>query len=465
MRVRLIFRAYAAERGLFSVDDNIADYISADDLKRWGVNATVYCPRLYNSMVCEVITFRNLMAMRAGIMDPFFCPYYPTQWQAQYCVPEAMQLSYSGSISALVSQFIDLPLQTPVDTEWEYNNPNYMLLSFFVEKLSGMSLKDYFKQYIFGPAGLEHTFMDPLEGSLELHTNVANGYYEYTDLVNGISNTSGHHFGNCASFDFDAGFVLGAGGVISSARDLVRWYTSLFVSKNLTSVISQASLDEILTPVSYIGHGTDGIGCDYFNLGVVTTYASCDSDGSNPDLNSRYIISFKGDTKCHHSFVSVYYDKSNLNKQPLVSCAIQNNEVVNASVASYEYALSLPVGNMTTLMYGIMQWGTFGNTAAKTGVANAEYFTSRNKAYASDATTAVESVVYCKDGEDAVISSGVIAAAVIVPTSVVLCVVLGYLHFYLISVLKQNQHQQQSGGRNTQTEGVAMSPMASKELA
>jgi hypothetical protein len=405
------------------------------------------------------------MSMRAGIMDPFFCHYYPNQWQAQYCVPEAMQLSYSGSISTLVSQFVGLPLQTPVDTEWEYNNPNYMFLSFFVEKFSGLSLKNYFKQYIFGPAGMENTFMDPLEGSLELHANVANGYYEYTDLVNGISNVSGHHFGSCASFDFDAGFVLGAGGVISSAKDLVRWYSSLFVTKNLSSVVSQASLNEILSPVSYIGRGTDGVGCDYFNLGVVTTYATCNPDGSNPDIDSLYIISFKGDTKCHHSFVSVYYDKSNLNKQPLVSCAIQSNEVVNASVSAYEYALTLSEGNMTTLMYETMQWDTFGNTAAKTGVANAEYFTSRNEAYTSiQATDSSDLTVYCKDGDDAVIGSGVIATVVIIPTLVVLFCVLGYLHFYLAPILRAQQ-QQQGGEVGKEKSEVAMSPMAPKESA
>jgi CubicO group peptidase (beta-lactamase class C family) len=42
-------------------------------------------------------------------------------------------------------------------TEYIYSNSNYLLLCMIIEKVSGMTLPEFTKKYIFEPAGMTHT--------------------------------------------------------------------------------------------------------------------------------------------------------------------------------------------------------------------------------------------------------------------------------------------------------------------
>ena len=67
----------SANQNLFDIDDNIADYLTEEDLREWGyiMNTTAFCPTLNGSTTCEDLTFRHLMGMRyAIVVDVYMLP-------------------------------------------------------------------------------------------------------------------------------------------------------------------------------------------------------------------------------------------------------------------------------------------------------------------------------------------------------------------------------------------------------
>ena len=65
------------------------------------------------------------------------------------------------AFSVTPRQLLDWAFEQPTNfapgTEWEYSNTNYVLLGMVVEKVTGIPLRDYLQQNIFGPLGLAQT--------------------------------------------------------------------------------------------------------------------------------------------------------------------------------------------------------------------------------------------------------------------------------------------------------------------
>jgi len=116
------------------------------------------------------------------------------------------------------------------NARFNYNNTNYMLLAYIVEKLSGENFRTYVKKNIFEPAGMKETFIyDPLHP--EMLKTAATGYVPRR--------------GGPAVSDFNhLDGVTGDKGIYSTVEDLHLWDSAL----NEEKLVKSSTLEEAFTP-------------------------------------------------------------------------------------------------------------------------------------------------------------------------------------------------------------------------
>lgn len=111
----------------------------------------------------------------------------------------------------------------------KYSNSGYALLALTVEKFSGKPFRDFLKENIFQPLGMNNTI------AFENNINeVSNRAYGYTITENGIDLTD----------QSVTSAVLGDGGIYSSLNDLYLWDQSLYKE----ALINKKYLQESWTP-------------------------------------------------------------------------------------------------------------------------------------------------------------------------------------------------------------------------
>jgi len=194
--------------------------------------------------------------MRSGLVNALGCfNYQPGSWPTQYCADEAMFLYYRGSTSDTIKWFSNVPLLTLPGTTYNYNNGNTIMLSFFVEKFSGLRLEEYMRRYLFEPLGLLSTSQDDLAEQFQANSHKVQSYYDYTDLSSGTYEYFA--YGNAAPTVVQTGVQSGAGGFLSTAHDMIKFYTSLFVTKNVSHVVSDAALALMTAPKNIVQNHPD----------------------------------------------------------------------------------------------------------------------------------------------------------------------------------------------------------------
>ncbi len=92
-----------------------------------------------------------------------------------------------------------------------YSNSNFLLAGEIVERISGVSLKDYLQRHFFTPLGMNATRLTPTTG--ELVCNLAQGYLPQPD---GLFIKAPHAFP-----------LGGEGGLVSTVQDLALWDQAL----------------------------------------------------------------------------------------------------------------------------------------------------------------------------------------------------------------------------------------------
>lgn len=122
-------------------------------------------------------------------------------------------------------------------SSWAYSNSNYVLLGLVVERVSGGSLDEFFQQRLFATAGLTHTaFDDPAD----VVPQRAQGYRRSKTVPAGFINAA-----------WISPTMPGpAGGLRTTADDLVRWSDALFAGR----VLSTKSL-ETMTSAGLMNDG------------------------------------------------------------------------------------------------------------------------------------------------------------------------------------------------------------------
>ena len=192
---------------------------------------------------------------------------------------------YQGSIAAYVSLFINAPLTfTPGDGEtYEYSNANYVLIGYLIEKLSGQSYARYLEENIFEPLGLEDTYYDPYDGLLILNKDRTDGHILLTDIEGDIPSFDNIGIGKCNN-DFGLGFWNAAAGLVSSNKDIDKFYRILFDKRNQPSLLFQNAntIKKILYPNLYYDEPQNQNNA-YWGHGVSVKFAD------DIDLNSYTI--------------------------------------------------------------------------------------------------------------------------------------------------------------------------------
>ncbi|GAB5527101.1 MAG: serine hydrolase domain-containing protein [Roseivirga sp.] len=110
------------------------------------------------------------------------------------------------------------------DSQYEYSNTNYILLSHIIEKITGKSYGENLSDRITNSLGLTHTAYGPDAGVME---KTASGYY-YEDGWNEITSTS-------------MNLPRGAGAIVSTGTELNIFFRALMQGK----LISKSSLEKM----------------------------------------------------------------------------------------------------------------------------------------------------------------------------------------------------------------------------
>lgn len=112
-------------------------------------------------------------------------------------------------------------LQFEPGSKWAYSNSNYVLLGLIVERVGKRSLAQYFEETLFKPAGLTATAFDNPRDVVFFR---AQGYRKSKTAPSGFTNA-----------EWISPTIPGAaGGLRTTADDLIRWSHALFSGRILT---------------------------------------------------------------------------------------------------------------------------------------------------------------------------------------------------------------------------------------
>jgi len=126
-----------------------------------------------------------------------------------------------------VKTFRDRPLDFAPGTSWKYRNTEYYLLAFIIEKVSGESYGSYLTHHIFEPLKMTHSGFATMAAIVP---RMAEGYSrEGSALVRREY--------------FDRSMETGAGGIYTTADDLLRWNKAL----DSPGLLSSQALDFMFT--------------------------------------------------------------------------------------------------------------------------------------------------------------------------------------------------------------------------
>ena len=184
-------------------------------------------------------------------------------------IPNYTRFPEFSSITTLTKkpeQQIDLfrnkPLVFQPGSNYEYCNSGYVLLGYLIEKITGLSFKDFIVNHLFKPLGMDDSGYDS-HSDIILHR--ASGYEIKSD---GLHNA-----------DFlEMSLPYAAGSLYSTTHDLLIWQEALFAGK----FISSTSVNKMIQPFknsyglgvsiqSFDGHKaiTHGGGINGFNTFMI----------------------------------------------------------------------------------------------------------------------------------------------------------------------------------------------------
>jgi CubicO group peptidase (beta-lactamase class C family) len=153
------------------------------------------------------VTMRQLLTHTSGIPDYEEIRTYDV-YRFRLTPEEVIQIAHSR------------PMDFAPGTGWYYSNTGYFLASMIVERIDGRPLGQVLESRIFGPLGMTQTGMADPESIIPYR---AAGYWvnKAGDLINrNPTETSS---------------TLGAGGILSTARDLAMWDAALYDDRLLSN--------------------------------------------------------------------------------------------------------------------------------------------------------------------------------------------------------------------------------------
>lgn len=208
------------------------------------------------------LTIRHLLDMRSGIRE-----FYDVEY-----IDDAFTELPTGELRGVITNdntveenreiledwLLRQPLEFEPDTAFEYSNSNYFLLARIVEIVSGQSYNEFLRERIFKPLGMTHTtFIDDVD------------LFDQPDMAQPTVTPQTVY----------VGVTMGLGDMISNARDIDRWLTSLKTHELLT----EESVDM-----------------------MTTDYTNEDDDDDEEEENYGFGIRPCGDGLFHSGYFSTY---------------------------------------------------------------------------------------------------------------------------------------------------------------
>ena len=198
------------------------------------------------------ITIRHLLGHTSGVRDLF--------GEDRSLIAALMSDPERRWRPQEVLAYVGAPYWEP-GTGWAYSNSNYLLLGMVIERATGGTVGEALRELVLDPLALEDTFLQPDEvprGAL------ANGHSHPADTLYGRAfvTTDQSEYRPDAAW---ASSLWTAGGMVSSADDLVRWTDALFGGR----VLEDGSLDVMLRVNP---HGDYGLGVARKELGGRTAW-------------------------------------------------------------------------------------------------------------------------------------------------------------------------------------------------
>lgn len=178
-----------------------------------------YFPSIKNA---EKITIKQLLTHRSGIYN-FTNNIDYLSWNTQPKTEKEMV----ELIAKFGSDF-------EPNSKAEYSNSNYVLLSYILEKTFKKSFSELLQEYIIFPIGLENTYFG---NNIDTNQNECKSYNFLGDWV--------------VSTETDMSIPMGAGGIISTPEDLVKFSNALFQGK----LLSTESLEMMTNIIDGFGMG------------------------------------------------------------------------------------------------------------------------------------------------------------------------------------------------------------------
>lgn len=149
----------------------------------------------------------------------------------------------------LLSQYLQQQLRFAPGEKWEYSNGGYVVLSHIVEKASGKDFKQFVREHIFQPLGMNNTFFAE-EPRLETSKRAIGYYREWHGL-------------KVSEYLAPLKFFNGAASMFSTVEDLYKWDQTLYTEK----LVRAATLKQAFTR-GKLNDGTEwhyGFGWEVYN--------------------------------------------------------------------------------------------------------------------------------------------------------------------------------------------------------
>lgn len=123
----------------------------------------------------------------------------------------------------LISNFKDLPLEFNPNEKYDYNNSGYVLLGYFIEKLSGMSYGDFIEENIFKKLGMNNS-----------------SYADNYKIVPNKSMGYGLYDGNFENAEYmSPSFPFAAGALLSTIDDMFLWNEAIYSNRLISEQSKQ----------------------------------------------------------------------------------------------------------------------------------------------------------------------------------------------------------------------------------
>ena len=181
------------------------------------------------------VTVRHLLTHTSGIPDAL--PYYSNLIRRR---KEGGAITGVDVVAVLASS--NLPVTSTPGSAYTYSNTGYMVLAVLVEHLARQTFADFLQHQFFKPLGMGNSLLRTPENEAVI-SNRARGFrWSPYDKVQAMDQVPGL-------------FLRGAGGIYSTAPDLLKWSNALhsgrIVSRRLLRMATQTGHLRDGTPTSY----------------------------------------------------------------------------------------------------------------------------------------------------------------------------------------------------------------------